>query len=109
MENIVLYLALAIGGTLSGWLVNFIVDRLYLGREVFEADFIAELRQKGWTRYLLNPLGFTSGERRFKIRSVIVDLALIASVLLLGFLKTLKATAEIQGIYLSQVILLVAT
>ncbi len=35
MENILLYLGLAIGGTLSGWLVNFIVDKLYLRREVF--------------------------------------------------------------------------
>ena len=85
MENIVLYLALAIGGTLSGWLVNFIVDKLYFGREVFEEDFLAELRQKGWLSYLLYPFGFTNGERRFKVRSVLVDLAMIVAVLLLGF------------------------
>jgi leader peptidase (prepilin peptidase)/N-methyltransferase len=89
MENILLYLGLAIAGTLAGGLVNFVVDLLYLyrdeEREVFDDDFRDELKAKGWIKYLVWPFSFETGKRRFKIRSILVVLSLMTAVVLLGF------------------------
>ena len=84
MENILLYLALVIGGYLSGLVVNFIVDWLYQRREVFDENFIEELKVKGWLKYLIQPLSFINGVRRFQTRSLIIILIYLILVPLLG-------------------------
>ena len=88
MENILLYLGFAIGGYLSGLVVNFIVDRLYLHRNFFSEDFVGELGEKGWAKYLVRPFGFEKAERRFQMRSVWVNLIFIILIVLLGVLES---------------------
>ena len=84
MENILLYLGLAVGGYLSGLVVNFVVDWLYLRRNFLEEAFLAELASKGWLKFITRPFSYKEGEKRFKIRSVVITLFFIPLVLWLG-------------------------
>jgi leader peptidase (prepilin peptidase)/N-methyltransferase len=84
MENILLYLGFAIGGYISGLVVNFIVDRLYLHRNFFPEDFVGELNEKGWVRYLTWPFGFEKAENRFQKRAVLVNIVFMIMIVLLG-------------------------
>ena len=61
-------------GILGGLLVNFVVDWLYVRREVYTVDQQTDMLSRGWLGYLLWPWGCASCENKKKIRVQTVNL-----------------------------------
>lgn len=87
MSNILLYLGLGLGGYVSGVLVNFIVDSLYLKRKFVSEEFAEFIRGGGWIRYLSNPFSVSSAERKYQIRVIVVEVIFIGLLLWLGLAR----------------------
>lgn len=82
MGNILLYIPLALGGYLTGAVVNLITDWLYLYRQIWPAEASAAIRSRGWWRHGLLPVKTEGVDTRFLRRSLIV--LLIYTVLIPG-------------------------
>jgi leader peptidase (prepilin peptidase)/N-methyltransferase len=87
MSNILLYLGLGLGGYLSGALVNFIVDSLYLRRRFVSEEFADFLGEGGWIKYLSNPFSVSSAARRFQVRVLIVEIIFTGLLLWFGLAR----------------------
>ncbi len=77
MDTILLYLVVIPLGYLTGMLVNFITDWFYIRRRFLSEEFISELQEVGWFRYLAWPFSIKQGENRFKYRVLIVNLVFL--------------------------------
>lgn len=85
MAIILQYIVVIVVGYLTGVLVNFISDWFYVRRK-FLGDFTEEeIRDVGWTRYLIYPLSVRTVPLAHKIRVFVIEILYIFMAIWLWF------------------------